>query len=103
MPILVSILGVSDTPSPSPPVYWNHQVAAKILFDLWAPTSYGQNLEPQGLSLGRARFSVVQSPPRFSDMRAVDDKVGRHREWKVGCGKIREVLGRSFFEGCVVS
>jgi hypothetical protein len=39
-------------PSPSPPIYWNHQVAAKILFDLWAATSYGQNLEPQGLSLG---------------------------------------------------
>jgi hypothetical protein len=38
-----------DIPPP-PPIYWNHEVGGKILFDLWAATSYGQNLEPEGLS-----------------------------------------------------
>jgi hypothetical protein len=36
-----------DTPSPS--VSWNHQVAAKMRFDLWGSITCGQNLEPQGV------------------------------------------------------
>jgi hypothetical protein len=37
-------------PPPSPLVYWNHRVSGKILFDLWAATTCGQNLRSKGLS-----------------------------------------------------
>ena len=38
------LVTMGDTPLP--PVYWNHRLSAKIEFNLWGSTSYGQNLEP---------------------------------------------------------
>jgi hypothetical protein len=44
-------------PPPSPPVYWNVEFAGKILFDLWAAITYGQNLEREGFTPAREFYA----------------------------------------------
>jgi hypothetical protein len=45
--------------TPPPSIYWNLGVREKTRFDLWAAVSYGQNLEPEGLSAAEGADFVV--------------------------------------------
>lgn len=53
------VVAAADIP-PSPLIYWNLQVSAKIKFDLLAAITCGQNLEPQRLrSVGQIVKELV--------------------------------------------
>ncbi len=43
------------TPHPPPPLYWNHRLSGKSMSNLWDSITYGQNPEPQRVTLSRLR------------------------------------------------
>ena len=77
---------------PLPPwVYWNVGVSAILRFDLWAATSYGQNLEPEGLSCGLGDLDFLDHGHSMEKM-----KPSSHGHVNIGrqkvCGKVEKVV-----------
>jgi hypothetical protein len=68
-------------PSPLPPRLWNHRLSGKSQNNLWAVTTYGQNLESQGV---RARC-VIPDSRRLLGIGISQSRLDEHwRLWKTG-------------------
>ncbi len=67
------------TPPPSPVDLWNQELRPKSRNNLWGSVTYGQNLEPQVLSLARlplifiSHGAAVAKNDRFSELCARSD------------------------------
>ena len=88
--------------SPSPSIYWNVGVSGILRFDLWATTSYGQNLEPEGLSLALRDLVGLDHAHSMEENEKYCHGHVNIGEQKV-CGKVEKVVenvGTFSFRSC---
>jgi hypothetical protein len=73
------MLTLCYSPTPSPLYLWNHRLSGKSMSNLWGSITYGQNLEPQRVTLFAPQVWPGRAAELSSDVWVVDDKVRYHR------------------------